>query len=400
MPLTVKQIENLKPGPKRLEVADGNSLWYVLQPSGLGSYVIRYRNSEGRLLKYKLGSAERMTLKQARAAATQKFAEIAKGADPQAEKVKARHARKEAKPMASDIIDSVAKRFLAEHVQCELRPRTAIEVKRHIGRIVAAFHGRRLSEIKRADIRAFLQMAKADAPIGANHALSWFKRLCSWAIEQDLLEASPASGIKPPAPKTSRDRISSHGEIKAVWEASQRLGYPIGPYVQMLMLSGQRRREVSDMVWSELDMPHKVWIIPAARSKNGKEHLVPLSEPMIELLESLPRQPGDGYAFTFGNGKPLNDFNGIKRQLDAALSKLPHWTFHDLRRTMRSEMSRLGVRPDIAEHCLNHRGSSSAIQKTYDRWEYHPEKAAALAKWARELDAIVHEREAKIVSLR
>jgi hypothetical protein len=99
-------------------------MWFVLEPSGSSSYVIRYRNSEGRLLKYKLGSASRLTLKQARSEATIKLADVAKGGDPQSGKVAAWRARSEAKPLASDLIDNVAARFLAEHVRATLRPRT------------------------------------------------------------------------------------------------------------------------------------------------------------------------------------------------------------------------------------------------------------------------------------
>jgi integrase len=185
-----------------------------------------------------------------------------------------------------------------------------------------------------------------------------------------------------------------------IWKAAQGLAYPNGTFVQMLMLSGQRRREVSDMTWRELDLPHRVWTLPAERSKNGKAHLVPLSDAVIELLEMIPRAPGDTYVFSFGNGKPLNDFDRIKRQLDAVLPDLPHWTLHDLRRTMRTELGRLGIRPDIAERCICHL-IGSTVSRTYDRHEYFQEKAAAMNRWAQELNAIVHGRlDAKVVSLR
>ena len=403
MPLTVKQIEALKPGPKRQEFADGGSLWYVLEPSGAASYVVRYRNAEGRLLKFRLGPASRLSLKQARAAATRVFAEIGKGHDPQTERVAARKTRHEAKPLiASDVIDTIAKRFLAEHVRPNLRPRTILEVERHIKRIIKAFAGRRLSEISRADIRVFLQGVGADAPIAANHNLSWFKRLCSWAIEQDLIEVSPAAGIKPLTPKTSRDRVLSHDEIRAVWEAAQALGYPYGAFVKMLLLTGQRRTECAGLKWSELDLQHKVWVLPADRSKNRTEHMVPLSEATLDLLKAVPRAPGVDYVFAFDK-LPVNDFAGAKRQLDdALLLDLPQWQFHDLRRSFASELARLRVPPHVIEACLNHRsGIVSGISKTYNRYSYLDEKIVAMNAWARELDAIVHGRaETNVVSLR
>jgi hypothetical protein len=131
-----------------------------------------------------------------------------KGNDPQSEKVAARRARNATQPLASDIVEAVAVRFLAEHVRPKLRPRTVVEVDRHVGKIVKAFAGRRLSEIKRAEVREFIAAIKiAGTPISASHCLNWFKGLCSWAISEELIEASPAAGIRSPAAETPRDRI-------------------------------------------------------------------------------------------------------------------------------------------------------------------------------------------------
>jgi integrase len=170
----------------------------------------------------------------------------------------------------------------------------------------------------------------------------------------------------------------------------------------MLLLTGQRRTECAGLKWSELDLQHKVWVLPADRSKNRTEHMVPLSEATLDLLKAVPRAPGVDYVFAFDK-LPVNDFAGAKRQLDdALLLDLPQWQFHDLRRSFASELARLRVPPHVIEACLNHRsGIVSGISKTYNRYSYLDEKIVAMNAWARELDAIVHGRaETNVVSLR
>ena len=193
----------------------------------------------------------------------------------------------------------------------------------------------------------------------------------------------------------------SHDEIRAVWEAAKTLGYPYGPFVKMLLLTGQRRTECAGLKWSALDLQHKVWTLPADRSKNWTEHMVPLSKPTLDLLEAVPHAPGADYVFAFDQ-VPVNDFAGAKRQIHALLPGLSQWQFHDLRRSFASELARLRVAPHIIEACLNHRsGIVSGISKTYNRYSYLDEKIVAMNAWARELDAIVNGRqESNVVSLR
>jgi integrase len=156
--------------------------------------------------------------------------------------------------------------------------------------------------------------------------------------------------------------------------------------VHFLALTGQRREEVARMTWPEVDLVRRVWMLPAARTKNAKAHIVHLSEPAVTLLRSLPRM-GE-YIFT-GNGKvPFQGFSAMKKRLDA-LSSVSNWRLHDLRRTVVSGMAGLGVAPHVADRILNHVGGTiTGVAAVYQRHEFLAERKEALEKWGGHIQSI------------
>src|SRR5262249_51580179 len=184
-------------------------------------------------------------------------------------------------------------------------------------------------------------------------------------------------------------------ELRAVWQAADQRGDVVGPLARFLALTACRRGEAAAITWAEL--ADGVWVLPAARNKVGKELVRPLSEPVLTLLAELPRR--GPYVFSIVGQRPFNGFFKAKREIDAA-SGVTGWTWHDLRRTSRSLMSRAGIASDIAEMCLGH--VLPAMRGVYDRHSYRAEKAAAYAGLARQIEAIVHppEDSGNIVELR
>jgi integrase len=186
--------------------------------------------------------------------------------------------------------------------------------------------------------------------------------------------------VRPPAVEKARERCLSDDELGAVWRASLSLG-EYGAIVRLLILTGQRRSEIAEMTWSEIDLAAKVWTLPAARAKNGRMHSVPLSDAALAILEN------------FSAGAGLNVFAPVsfsreKAQLDAAStiradSTLPPWCIHDLRRTCASGMAALGVPPHVVEAVLNHKsGVIRGVASVYNRYSYAAEKRSALELWA------------------
>jgi FAD binding domain/Phage integrase family len=159
--------------------------------------------------------------------------------------------------------------------------------------------GRGLASIDNADIHRVLDAIVArGAPIAANRAFAQLRKLCNWAVSRGIIKSNPCDGISPPSEETARDRVLSLDELHLVWNATDRLGFPFGPITKLLILTGQRRSEVGDMEWNEIDVEKCIWTIPAVRSKNKCQHVVPLSPQATEIIHSLPRFAGSKFLWT------------------------------------------------------------------------------------------------------
>jgi integrase len=151
-----------------------------------------------------------------------------------------------------------------------------------------------------------------------------------------------------------------------------------------MIFTGQRREEVLAADWSEFDLSARSWTIPADRAKNGKAHLVPLSSPVLKLLESLPTRTGR----LFPTGTTAT--SKAAARIREAMPGVPDWRWHDIRRTVATGMQKIGVRLEVTEAVLNHTsGSRAGIVGVYQRHDWAKEKTAALGKWAREVSKIV-----------
>jgi integrase len=401
--LTLKTIESLEPAPAVKEHADGHiaGLYFCLQPSGKASWTVRYRHG-GKSRKLTIGPYPAIGLGVARERASVALGEVAQGLDPAAEKKAAKAAARA--PPDHDLVEIVVESFIKRHVKSNLRPSWARETERMLNKeIVGAWKGKRLSAIGKADINGLLDgIIDRGAPILANRTLAALRRMCSWAIERGLIDASPCAGIRAPAPEQSRDRVLDDPELKAVWGAAEGLGVPFGPLVRLLLLTGQRRAEVAEMRWSEIDFETRAWTLPKERAKNGVAHTVPLLPQAVEILETLPRIAGeDDLVFTSNGKTPVSGFSKAKARIDAVLPDLPHWTFHDLRRTFASGCAKLGVNLPVIEKLLNHvSGSFAGIVGVYQRHSFADEKRAAMQVWARHVEELVSGEAGNVVEMK
>jgi integrase len=373
MKLTAANIERMAATESRREVPDSilPGLYLVVQPSGAKSFAVRYRH-HGHTRKLTLGAYPKLTLATARELARDAFKTIAKGKDPASER----------RPEADTIAELVAQ-FLKSHVARNNRPRTAEETERIFNlHVLPKWRNRLASDITRRDVIELLDGIVEESPIAANRTLAAVRKLFNWAIERDILSASPIAGVKPPAKENARDRVLSDQELAAIYRAASEIGWPFGPFIQMLALTGQRRNEVAGMQWSELDLKARVWTIPKERAKNAEGHTVPLSPQAVAIIEGLPRIAGSHYVFTTTGTSCISGFSKGKAELDAIV-KLPAWRLHDLRRTVATGMARLGVDLPVIEKVLNHSsGSFAGIVGVYQKHKFETEKRAALVAWA------------------
>nr|WP_281381219.1 site-specific integrase [Methylobacterium brachythecii] len=213
--------------------------------------------------------------------------------------------------------------------------------------------------------------------------------------------------LKPPSPEVARDRVLSDAELRAIWLAAEGMGYPFGPFVQLLVLTGQRRSEVLDAEWPEFAAAERAWTIPRHRAKNDRAHVVPLSDAALIILKGLPRiqrssQPDQlsRFLFTTTGDTP---FSGVSKATDRltklAAGHMPEgiqiepWRLHDLRRTFASGCARLGVGVHVVEKALNHTsGTFGGIVGVYQRFDFADERRKALELWADHISRISKSR--------
>src|SRR5271166_1069937 len=408
--LTDLLIKKLPLPDKRREVPDGKiaGLYLVVQPSGARSWAIRYR-AAGLPKKLTIGPYPAIDLATARKRAQEALGDVAGGKDPAAVKQASKATARAERAAEVDRVERVVELFIERHAKPKTRDWR--ETERLLTReVVGRWKGRRLSQITRAHVHEMTDaIIDRGSPIGANRTFAQFRKMCRWAIARGIIDRSPCEGLTAPSVETRRDRVLSDEEIRHAWTAFEVAGWPFGRISQLLLLTGARRDEVAGMKWSEIDLAGCAWRLPAARAKNKRDHQIPLSDAAGRLIEGLPRI-GDakGFVFTVTGQTPVSGFSRFKESVDRTILETlradaekrgddpqqvrppEHWIIHDLRRTVATNLQKLGVRLEVTEAVLNHvSGSRAGIVGVYQRHEYSAEKRAALDAWAQRLDAIV-----------
>jgi integrase len=330
----------------------------------------------------------------------------ARGRDPILEK---RAAVEAAQAAERDTVRAVAAEYVERHLKPNSKPRYAAEAEALLrNHVVARWGDRRIGEITRKDAIALTDgLTDAGMGVGANRVFSAARALFNWALEREVIETTPFLRLKPPLAEASRERVLSDAEVRIVWLAAERIGYPFGTLVQLLLLTAQRRDEVARMTWAEIDADG-LWTLPTARTKNSREQLVPLSSLACKILATTPRITGrPGFVLTTDGASASSNFAKNKAKLDTAMLaiarqemaeadrdpndvELAPWRLHDLRRTASTGMARLGFPIHVTEAVLNHRsGTLGGLAGIYNRYRYLDEKRAALDAWAAHIDAIV-----------
>lgn len=342
------------------------------------SFVLMTRVA-GRPVRVTLGSYPATPLATARKRARAALDVAAAGDDPRAPKRDARAA------------DSLAvERLAAQFVEkwAKVRNRTWPETERHLTRyVLPAWKGRRLDRIARQDVVALVaHVADAHGPIMANRVLATVKKWFSWSLDQGLLDVHPVARLTGPGAETARDHVLTDSDLSQLWKAWTAMAYPWGIAFQLLALTAARRGEVEAMRWDEIGDSGRLWTLPGSRMKGKRAHVVPLSDPAVALLRGVPRFEGCPYVFTTRGAAPIRDWSGA---VEAATeqSGVTGWRTHDLRRTARTGLAKLGVPADIAERVLGH--VMPGVRGVYDRHDYLAEKRDALERWAGHLTMLV-----------
>jgi integrase len=391
--LTDRTLKALNPAPtgKRYLVWDKHRSNLAVRVTDKGTrtfMVIRRPKGERRLVNHVLGTYPAMSLAEARDAAADALDLLKKGERPlDVEKERRREKKERAERLRADTFEAVAEDFIKRHVK---KLRSAGEVAAIVRRdLVSALGDRQVTEIdRRAVVKLIDKINDRRGMYAARHAFATARKLFNWAVERGVLERSPCEGIKAASlhgVPAARDRVLSDDELRRVWSATDRCGYPYGPLVRLLALTGQRRDEIAELRWSEVDLETAVLTIPAGRMKGKIAHAVPLTPTAVEILRGLPRFVSGDFVFTTTGGeRPTSGFSKMKARLDRLLgTEVAPWTLHDVRRTVRTGLSSAGVLPVVAELVIGHK--QQGIAAVYDLHRYDDEKRDALKRWETKL---------------
>jgi integrase len=392
--LTAIAIEKLRPRPYRYEIGDpgARGLRVVVHQSGHKSFILRYRFS-GKPQKLTIGSTL-IGLAAARASAAKAIYEITQGRDPAAAKRATKEEQKLAALAVVDTFKAVAERFLKLEGS---KLRSADMLRKTLERLVhKALGDRPIADIKRSEIVRLLDsIEEKRGPVAAQSALAVVRRIMSWhAARSDDFRSPVVRGMARVSIKArSRTRVLTDDEIQKIWKAAEDAG-PFGRAVQVLLLTGARRTEVTHMRWSELSGSD--WLLPPERNKAKHPLLRPLSAAALEVIAKTLRT-SDTHVFCANGVHPFSGYTRPKEKLDAA-SGVTGWRLHDLRRTTRSLLARAGVASEVAEQCLGH--VLGGVEGTYNRHGYHSEKRRAYEALAALIERIVNPPADNVVSMR
>ncbi|WP_081590551.1 site-specific integrase [Blastomonas sp. AAP53] len=414
-PLTDLRIRSLQNTTgKREEHRDAaeKGLYLVIQPSGAKSFVWRSK-SNGRKMRVGIGSYPAVTLAEARSKVRELARNKSRGIDPVAQRKAARQAARVQYQLEREQLSKPAEErgdsFLAlanewlRRVHDEPLRRQAAETRRYVEKYLQSFHGKVAGTVSRQEVVALVSnIERINGATTAHHALKTIKAIYNWAIERGwsgggtIIERNPADKLRTPrSPRQSaRTRRLSDAEIAAFWAACDAETGSYGKAYQLLLLSSQRLMEVLGARWSEFDLDQKIWLIPADRMKMAREHAVPLTQPMLALLESLPRI--DGCDHLFPNRRSLARNMGsdsraklrISARMRKSLGEVPPWVFHDFRRTSATELQRQGFRGEVIE-AVQSRDAVTGTAAHYNLYAFSEEKRKALEAWNNHVASLI-----------
>ncbi|MCZ6718831.1 MAG: tyrosine-type recombinase/integrase [Gammaproteobacteria bacterium] len=395
---TQKWVENV-PAPPAGKQADyydtktlGKGRRFGLRVSYRGTkcWGIFYQH-QGRTRRLSVGHWPPLSLADARREADKQLTAILLQQDPAAE----RH---------GPTVDQLARLYIEKHAK--RHKRSWKRDQEIIDRDVLPHWGRRkVRDIKRRHVCELTdRVVDRKAPIAANRLFSLLSKLFSFAVERDLLEHNPCNGAKKPTKETARDRALVKNEIKTFWHglALTNISEPLQLCLKLLLVTGQRKGELSQATKAEVNLDGAEWLIPKERAKNSKQHFVPLSPLAVSLFTAAFELSGES-TFVFpsptANDRPILPStvnNTVKRNLEKI--GLEPWTPHDLRRSCSTGMAELAIPREVRDKVFNH--AEQGIDPIYTRYDFADEKRAALNKWGRQVEAIVSGETAAVIALR
>lgn len=279
--------------------------------------------------------------------------------------------------------------------------KTGDERSRELKKALRNYLNRNPQELSKADLQAIIdERALAGRLVYANRIRSYLRAFTAWAARRDYLEEDIGFALEGTGPEVARDRVLSLDEVREIYKATSALNELWGPMLRLLVLTGQRRGEISTLRWAHVDLAARRIALPGSLTKNGRPHITHLSQPAHDELSVLWEQGTKGeFVFTTTGVTPSSGISKAKRHLDRELgNRVGKWRLHDLRRSMATALAEAGVPEGVVDRIQNHSASGSApsaVARVYQQSDLLPQRAAALDRWA----DMVTDRPAELLSI-
>ena len=394
----------------RIEGVPG--LWLYVSPTGVRTWYARYQIGSGRTRQerwFRIGDAKSVELAKAIERAKSIDSEVdVEDRDP--------HAERTLRRADTMTVGELYREWHTRHAVIKLA-RAETDETTFRCHVQPDFAKRKVRELTRIDLGRFRDaVARKTTPNTSNRVMVLLSRVFNWAMDEGLLEFNPAARLRKAAQRRPRERVLSHAGIITFWRALNAMETMTGEHMaraekgrmlspatrsilRLLLLTGQRRSEVVEARKSELELVGKepVWTIPGARTKNGLLHRVPLCPlAAAEFRRALAASPKES-PFVFpspeDSAKPISA-EAVTRAMARMIAelKIPTVSPHDLRRTVGTELARLGLPVHVRSLVLNHSPMSRGItDAVYNRYAYDKEKREALRAWENELKRLLAE---------
>lgn len=382
----LKSLVKNKPVQGRVEVSDTKraGLRVRVSSSGRASWLYEKRVKGGTKRRQTLGTWPTMGLSEARALALEIEAEAAKGID-RVEETRVQKARREADAAKRISVQQALDVYRDLHLDTI---KTGSERYRQVSQALREHLDSAIGELTRKDIQAAVDAkAKAGRRPYANRVRSALVAFANWAFLRGYIDEPIGAGVARATKEHARDRVLSLAEIREIWAATYDMGELWGPFFRVLILTGQRRSEISQLRWSELDFDASLIVKPGTATKNGKPHATHLSDAAWQELNALCSEANKTeFVFSFDGVRPVANPSHAKSRLDELLrADFEPWRIHDIRTAMATALANAGELENIVDRILNHAASGSApsaVARVYNQADLLPQRAKALDRWA------------------
>lgn len=396
--LTVRYLDGLKvpsDGPRHVEIHDESGQVpgatfgvRVSRETGRKTFFVRVVLPDRRRSRLTLGSFPTLGLAEARDKARRIVASVSDGGDPAGERREYRQA-----PTVEDLADLYldSPRFAGLSAATRRQYKQAIKSE-----VVPAVGGIKAADIGKAQIAAILDaILKRGSKIQANRVRAAASVLFSFAAEREIVARNPVADLKPPSKERRRERVLSEAEIRRLWEVSSEDGLVVGSLVKVLILTAQRTQETARMRWEQIE--GDTWSIPAADTKSGRAHSIPLAAEVFEVLEPL-RKLSQEWVFL----SPSRRGSGPVRWMGKATVRLRSecgfdFRLHDLRRTAATGMANQGAAAETLSRILNH--APRGVLAHYDLADREQSVRRALFRWASHVQAVLSGQQSKVIKI-